>query len=53
MLRHDRTTRILLAVIAFLLGANLWRVYQDRTAQAEASRISGGQLQQQIDLLAS
>ena len=52
MLRSDRTVRILLAVIAFLLAANLFaRVHQDRTAQAAGLPDQGAQLQAQIEQL--
>ncbi len=52
MIRHDRTNRILLAVIAFLLGANLlMNVHQDRTAVAAGLPDQGAQLQAQVDQL--
>jgi hypothetical protein len=52
MTGHDRSTRILLAVIAFLLGANLLVSLQPgRTALAAGIPDSGAQMQQQIDLL--
>jgi hypothetical protein len=52
MLRSDRTSRILLAVIAFLLGANLLaQIHQDRKAVAAGLPDQGAQLQAQIDQL--
>jgi len=52
MIRHDRTVRVLLAVVAFLLTANLLvQVRQDRTAKAAGLPDSGAQLQAQIDQL--
>ena len=53
MTRNDRTIHVLLAAIAFLLGANLLiNVHQDRSAVAAGLPDSGAQAQQQIDLLA-
>ena len=52
MTRNDRTIHVLLAAIAFLLGANLLvNVHQDRTAVAQGLPDSGAQLQQQVDQL--
>jgi hypothetical protein len=54
MLRNNRTIHVLLAAIAFLLGANLLiNLHQDRTAIAQGLPDSGAQLQQQIDQLAN
>ena len=52
MTGNDRTVRILLAVIVFLLGANLLvSVQSGRTALAVGIPDTGAQGQQQIDLL--
>jgi hypothetical protein len=53
ILRQDRTSRILLAVIAFLLGANLLsQIHSDRKAEAAGGiPDSGAQLQAQIEQL--
>ena len=52
MIRTDRTVHILLAVIAFLLGANLLvQSHQDRIAAAAGLPDTGAQLQAQIDSL--
>ena len=52
MTGHDRSVRVLLAVIAFLLGANLLAgLRPGRTALAAGLPDSGAQLQQQVDLL--
>ena len=51
-MRSDRTIQVLLAAIAFLLGANLLvHLHQDRTAQAAGIPDSGAQAQAQIDQL--
>jgi hypothetical protein len=52
MLRQERTTRILLTAIAFLLGANLFvSVHRDQAVQAAGIPDSGAQMQAQIDQL--
>jgi hypothetical protein len=52
MTGHDRSMRVLLAVVAFLLGANLLASLRpSRTAMAAGIPDSGAQMQQQIDLL--
>lgn len=54
MTRSDRTVRVLLGAIAFLLAANLIvQINQAGTRQAMAAGLpdSGAQLQAQIDLL--
>jgi predicted component of type VI protein secretion system len=52
MTRNDRTIHVLLAAIAFLLGANLLiNLHQDRAAVAAGLPDSGAQLQQQVDQL--
>jgi len=49
---NDRTVRVLLAAIAFLLGANLLvSLRPERLALAAGLPDSGQQMQQQIDLL--
>ena len=51
-MRSDRTIQVLLAAIAFLLGANLFvNLHQDRPAQAAGIPDSGAQAQAQIDQL--
>jgi hypothetical protein len=52
MIRHDRTVRVLLGAVAFLLAGNLFvQVHQDRVAKAAGLPDSGAQLQAQIDQL--
>ena len=52
MIRQDRSVRFLLAVVAFLLGANLFvQVHNDRQARAAGIPDSGAQAQAQIDQL--
>jgi hypothetical protein len=52
MTGHDRSVRILLASVAFLLGANLLvSLRPSRTVLAAGIPDSGAQMQQQIDLL--
>lgn len=52
MTGSDRTVRVLLAAIAFLLGANLLvNLQPGRTAVAAGIPDSGAQAQQQIDQL--
>ena len=52
MIRYDRTVRILLAAVAFLLGANLFvQLHRDQTARAAGIPDSGQQMQAQIDQL--
>ncbi len=51
-MRNDRTIHVLLAAIAFLLGANLLvNVYQERTARAAVFDPASGLAQAQIDQL--
>ena len=52
MQRNDRTIHVLLAAIAFLLGANLLiNVHQDRTARAAGFDPQVQQAQLQVDQL--
>jgi len=52
MTGNDRSVRVLLAAIAFLLGANLLvNLRPERTVQAAGMPDSGAQMQQQIDQL--
>ena len=52
MTGNDRSVRVLLAVIAFLLGANLLvNLRPGRIAQAAGMPDSGAQMQMQIDQL--
>ena len=49
---NDRTTQLLLAAVAFLLGANLLvNVHQDRTARAAGFDPQVQQAQLQVDQL--
>jgi hypothetical protein len=52
MLRNCRTVHVLLAVVAFLLGANLLvSIHQDRTARAAVFDPNAQLAQSQIDQL--
>jgi hypothetical protein len=53
MLRNSRTIHVLLAVVAFLLGANLLvSLHQDRTARAAVFDPNAQLAQAQVDQLA-
>jgi hypothetical protein len=52
MLRNSRTIHVLLAVVAFLLGANLFvSLHQDRTARAAVFDPNGQLAQDQVNQL--